>query len=278
MDGLHADSSLLPFLPPPVSLSAPASIRPSRIATPKSPHGPPPTRDWVSAPASPISKKKKKFMSTHSPKHHLRRHKYHAVFATATREVLSDAQCPIHSYRGQSTLTPLGAATVGKAKTQVTLPSLCPVHVYAEPASTLKRSGMGAFGKESSERNEVTSHGPAVHSYASPVTTLKRSGVGAFARSALLRNEQPAHGPAVHSYTRDSSTLKRSGVAPFGSTAARPTNLPLLSRTGLLNATLTPVPPRVLPKLVVPELNRRLGQRVASPTSVLSEIVEGQDA
>lgn len=215
----------------------------------------------------------------------------------------------MHSYTSVRKLDIVGAATLGKEEgsRDLRLPSLCPVHVYADAPSTLKRSGTAAFdksslrgeapsggpavhaysgqgssltrvsatfGKDPAIRGESHSHGPSVHAYAEPTTTLRTSGAAAFGKDAAPRAAALTHSPPIHAYAAPASSLRKAGGVAFGSTASRPTSIHSLSRTGLLSATLTPcnTPARPLVPLAaarkpLPKLVPVL-ERATSPTAV----------
>lgn len=270
----------LPFIVPPVSLSAPTSRTWSRIASPVSRVVSPlsPSKQWTSLPGSPIAKSKKfrqRFLApapSLSPTRGTRRRPFHATFTTEQRQTTSEAQCPVHSYTSLHRLQPIGAATISKESRKSDARASCPVHAYTDGSSSLKQTA--APFTTAAPRSELVTHGPAVHSYADPVSTLTRAGATPFGKAASARGDLPTHGPAVHAYAGPTSTLSRAGSSAFGkafarieplnhssavhayaaqtstlrktsvafgSTAPRPIDAHTLSRTGLMTATRTRV-------------------------------------
>jgi len=122
--------------------------------------------------------------------------------------------CPVHSYAEPlTTLKRSGVASFGTMPRSDSKPSLCPVHSYAEPLTTLKRSGVASFG--TMLRSDSKPSLCPVHSYAEPLTTLKRSGTTAFSKDTRERSAVQGSGPAVHSYATPTSTLTRAGATAF---------------------------------------------------------------
>jgi len=265
---------------PQISFSAPQSRRPSAPPTPIGARRPrafsQPTSPVATRPTSPIAKRAPQ-PPIRSPSHGIRRHRYHVSFgkddtrgriksapcpahayATVEQEIaampnkaLSNAavkfgdtprdtvhlraNCPVHVYsEARSTLKRMGTAPMARFDERKEEPDVCPVHAYESPATTLKQAPQ-TFAKYSAPRQAAAATaGPQVHSYEEPRSTLAHTGAASFSRDAARLSDRRALAP-VHSYSSTYSSLKRTGGTM--ATSSRSGWLHSLSRTGLVPAT-----------------------------------------
>ena len=231
--------------PPPISISAPVTRNASRLSSPVTEQ----RRRAMSCPGSPRALAKNKQTKAYgllvpvSPSRALRRHTYHPVIGTDQRKLGSGVRHflpktpTLISETGTTTLEPLGTVMAAE---------VCPVHAYADPTSTLNRTGATKFDQD--HRREPVKSGPAVHAYMGSSSTLKLAGAAAFSREAKsTRAGRETSGPVTHAYASLGSTLKKTGGATFGTPHVTPRRMMNLSvsRSGLQCSTSsTARPPR----------------------------------
>jgi len=97
------------------------------------------------------------------------------------------------------------------------------VHSYSELLPFKPKGGAIPFGNTQrvSYADLLAKRGPLVHSYAEPTSTLRRTGSAVFSTNFEPRRTEAARsGPDVHSYAPVTSTLKRQSSAVFGTSPA----------------------------------------------------------